>query len=842
MRDRAVPRTPPGRALETGWPREFGAWFWHLFVLPADEELAWPAWAKVVLKPPLLWLAARLGVANPRSLRSWILSLVLVDPPHGPWSDSRRRALPRWRRPLALPVRIHDALLAAFAPSGRAASIALRRYGQAVSRAYERQSRAIRWLVNAGLALVVVLVATTPLAEPEQLLVLVALWLASVGARLLSGPATGLVLIAISLVATARYVWWRVSGTLTPAIGIEWWLSIGLVAAEAYTWLVLTLGYLQNARPLGRGSAALPAERSTWPTVDVLIPTFNEPLAIVRPTVLAALSLDWPRDKLKVWLLDDGRREALRTFAAECGAGYLTRADNRAAKAGNLNHALALTHGEFVAVFDADHIPVRTFLTATMGWFGADPRCALVQTPHHFFSADPFERNLGTFRRVPNEGGLFYGLVQDGNDLWNAAFFCGSCAVLRRAPLMEIGGIATDSVTEDAHTALRLHRHGYTSAYLRRVLAAGLATESLAGHIRQRARWARGMAQIFRIDNPLGGKGLTLAQRMCYLNAMLHFFSGLPRLVFLTAPLSFLFFEFHVINAAALTLALYALPHLMQAAIANSYLQRQFRHSIWNEAYEAVLSWYIVLPTLAALLSPRLGKFNVTAKGGVVAHEYFDWRISAPYQSLVLLNLAGVLIAVPRLLFWNTFETGTVTINLLWALFNLTLLGTALGVATETRQVRRAPRVEQQLPARLHFEDGSVRAARTLDYSMTGLRVAVAPEAALAAGRSVGVGLDDDGVEAVFRAETMSVDGGEIGLQLLPMSLAEEQRYLQCTFARPDAWTDWSAGIAPDRPLASFAEVLSFGATGYARLLQMLYTAVTSRLHGLIGRLLAMAR
>jgi cellulose synthase/poly-beta-1,6-N-acetylglucosamine synthase-like glycosyltransferase len=94
--------------------------------------------------------------------------------------------------------------------------------------------------------------------------------------------------------------------------------------------------------------------------------------------------------------------------------------------------------------------------------------------------------------------------------------------------LLEVGGIATETVTEDAHTALKLHRRGYTTAYLRQVLAGGLATESLSGHIGQRIRWARGMAQIFRLDNPLTGRGLRLLQRLCYSNAMLHFFSGVP--------------------------------------------------------------------------------------------------------------------------------------------------------------------------------------------------------------------------------------------------------------------------------------------------------------------------
>ena len=129
----------------------------------------------------------------------------------------------------------------------------------------------------------------------------------------------------------------------------------------------------------------------------------------------------------------------------------------------------------------------------------------MLQTPHHFYSPDPFERNLGKFRKIPNEGSLFYGIVQDANDLWNATFFCGSCAALRRAALDEVGGIAQETVTEDAHTSLRLQKAGWNTAYINLPQAAGLATETLARHVKQRIRWARGMVQILRIDNPLFG-------------------------------------------------------------------------------------------------------------------------------------------------------------------------------------------------------------------------------------------------------------------------------------------------------------------------------------------------
>ncbi len=317
----------------------------------------------------------------------------------------------------------------------------------------------------------------------------------------------------------------------------------------------------------------------------------------------------------------------------------------------------------------------------TMGEFLADPKCALVQTPHHFFSPDPFERNFDTFRRVPNEGSLFYGLIQDGNDFWNATFFCGSCAVIKRAPLLEIGGIAVETVTEDAHTALKLHRLGYNSAYLRTVQAAGLATESLSGHIGQRIRWARGMAQIFRIDNPLLGRGLHLFQRICYSNAMLHFFYGIPRLIFLTMPIAYLYFGLHVINTSALLIMAYVLPYLFVANVTNSRLQGRYRHSFWAEVYESVLAWYIVLPTTVAFINPRLGKFNVTAKGGQIADDYLDWTISKPYLVLLALNVVGLAVGVGHLLFGSTDEPATVLMNMGWALANLIMLGAAVGVA-----------------------------------------------------------------------------------------------------------------------------------------------------------------
>ena len=671
-------------------------------------------------------------------------------------------------------------------------------------------------------ALLAVLCITTPFDMPGQVFFLLCLWGAALLVRRLPGHLPTLLLIVLSVTASTRYLWWRLSSTLNWDAPFDLFWGFGLLFAEIYIWIVLVLGYVQSAWPLKRLPLKLPDDRATWPSVDVLIPTYNEPLSVVKPTVFAAMGLDWPADKLNIYLLDDGRRDAFRDFAAEAGVGYMCRPDNLHAKAGNLNHALTKTSGEFVTIFDCDHIPTRSFLQLTMGWFTGDPAMALLQTPHHFFSPDPFERNLGVFRNMPNEGELFYGVVQDGNDLWNATFFCGSCAVMRRKPLEEVGGIAVETVTEDAHTALKMQRLGYKSAYLNIALAAGLATESLSAHIGQRIRWARGMAQIFRLDNPFLGRGLTWAQRVCYGNAMMHFFNGGPRLVFLTAPLAFLVFHAYVIDAPAIMVLLFVMPHMVHASLSNSRIQGKHRHSFWAEVYETVLAWYIVRPTTVALLDPHRGKFNVTTKGGLVEQRYFDWGIAAPYVFTVGLNLIGICAGVARLVWGPADETSTTWMNLVWTLYNLLILGAAISVALEARQQRRSHRVQIDLPALVRLGDGKLLRCRTVDFSEGGasLRIDEAVLAGLPVDTAVAVSLWRGDDEFQFPALVTAAAGASIRVRWNLQTQQQEMALVQCTFSRADAWVSWAEGRRADRPLSGLLEVLRVGLSGYRRMIE----------------------
>jgi cellulose synthase (UDP-forming) len=675
-----------------------------------------------------------------------------------------------------------------------------------------------RVLVSLALAAGIV-ICTTPLPLAEQFLMFALVWLAMLAARRIPGRLATLLVVLLATLMTGRYVWWRTTQSMHLEHPGDIVVGYLLYAAELYTWVILVFGYVQTVWPLNRKPRPLPEDRAQWPSVDVYIPTYNEPLAVVQPTVLAAQGMDWPRDKLHVYLLDDGSREEFRAFAEAAGVGYLTRSEHGHAKAGNINHALALTEGDYIAIFDCDHVPTRSFLQVTMGEFVADPKCAMVQTPHHFFSPDPFERNFDSFHRIPNEGSLFYGLIQDGNDFWNATFFCGSCAVIKRAPLEEVGGIATETVTEDAHTALRLHRRGYNTAYLRVVQAAGLSTESLAGHIGQRIRWARGMAQIFRIDNPWLGRGLGFFQRICYSNAMLHFFYGIPRLVFLSMPCMYLFFSLHVINARALEILGYLAPYLFCSNLANSRIQRNYRHSFWAEVYESVLAWYIVLPTTIAFINPRLGKFNVTAKGGQIREEYLDWTISKPYLIMLAINAAALLTGLVRLALGHPPEPAALLMNMAWAIINLAMLGAAVGVAREARQIRRSHRIPLRVPATLVLPDGRTLACQTENYSVGGIGLVLPAGMALPEGGQVGVCLSRGTVEHYFPAVVARCAGRQLGLRLEALTPELERRLVQCTFGRADAWLAWEEEPPPGTPLHGLKEVLEMGYQGYLRLL-----------------------
>ena len=235
------------------------------------------------------------------------------------------------------------------------------------------------------------------------------------------------VIVILSAATGINYITWR---WLASVNWESWWIAVPLVLAETYS-LIDSLLFGLGAWRLRERHDAPPLRHEV--TVDVLVTTYNEPLDLVMETARAAKAIRYPHE---TWILDDGDRPELRALAEAEGIGVITRSEAwrdrpRHAKAGNLNNALMVTEGEFLLILDADQIPSPDILDRTLGWF-EDDRVALVQTPQWFTNV-PASDPLGS------QAPLFYGPIQQSKDGWNAAFFCGSNAILRREALMQLG-------------------------------------------------------------------------------------------------------------------------------------------------------------------------------------------------------------------------------------------------------------------------------------------------------------------------------------------------------------------------------------------------------------------
>ncbi len=516
-------------------------------------------------------------------------------------------------------------------------------------------------------------------------------------------------------VLALRYAYWRTTETL-PVISEPMNFVPGLLlyVAEMYCLVMLAISFFMLADPLKRVAPKIKSIEDL-PTVDVFIPTYNEDPELLAGTLAAVKSMLYPRDKLTIWLLDDGGTEAKRThktpqlalaatrrheqLKALCnamGANYHARKKNDHAKAGNLNDGLRVSSSELVVVFDADHAPVREFLKETVSFFKDDPKLFLVQTPHYFLNPDPLEKNLRTFRSMPSENEMFYSVLQRGLDKWNASFFCGSAAVLSRKALMSEGGFQGQSITEDCETALSLHSKGWHSIYVDKPLIAGLQPETFVAFIGQRARWCQGMLQILILNRPFLAKGLTMSQRICYAGINLFWLFPLSRLAFMFSPLLYIFFSLEIYQANIQEFGAYALTYLIASFGMQSYLYGKVRWPWVSELYEYVQAVMLVGSIFSVIRNPRKPTFNVTAKGQTL-HTNSLSAISTPYFVIFFVLLAAAVYSLWRLAM-EPVASDLLTIVAIWNLINLGVAGAGLGVIAERRELRR----NQRLPVHRH--------------------------------------------------------------------------------------------------------------------------------------------
>ena len=556
------------------------------------------------------------------------------------------------------------------------------------------------------------------------------------------GTVARFALMSIGSVTVLRYWIWRLTETLPdPGLSPSFVLAILLFVVESYSIAIFFLNAVITADPTER-AAPPKVTRAELPTVDILVPSYNEPADMLSITLAAAKNMIYPKSKRRVVLCDDGgtdqrcnsdnpdlakksreRRAELQKLCADLGIIYSTRAKNEHAKAGNMSAALERLDGDLVVVFDADHVPSRDFLARTVGYFVHDPNLFLVQTPHFFINQDPIERNLGL--ACPPENEMFYGMIHRGLDRWGGAFFCGSAAVLRRKALDSVGGFAGETITEDAETALEIHSNGWRSLYLDRAMIAGLQPETFSSFIQQRGRWASGMMQMLMLKNPLFRPGLQNLQRLCYINSMSFWLFPLIRLVYLIAPLTYLFFGVEIFVSTFSEALVYSASYMAVSFLVQNALFSRHRWPLISEVYEVAQAPYLASAIFRTIWKPRDAKFNVTAKDETLAESFIS-PIYRPMLILFALMSAGIVALIVR---WIAFPGDHSVLGVVgaWAVFNFILVSLSLRATVESQQRRMSPRVTMEAPAAMRW-DGSGKApikATVLDASTSGARIRV---------------------------------------------------------------------------------------------------------------------
>jgi cellulose synthase (UDP-forming) len=438
------------------------------------------------------------------------------------------------------------------------------------------------------------------------------------------------------------------------------------------------------------------------PTVDVFIPTYNEGPDVLHRTILAALGIDYPR--FQVWVLDDGGRDWLAEFCSQHGAHYVRRPERKHAKAGNLNHTLSVTKGDLFAIFDADFAASRNFLYRTAGFF-ADPKIGIVQTPQHFFNPDPIQLNLGLSRVMPDDQRLFFDVIGESRDAWDCAFCCGSCSLQRRSAIEEVGGVPTDSITEDILSTMVLLRKGYVTRYLKERLSMGLAAESLDGYFTQRTRWCRGALQtIFLKSGPLG-PGLSFLQRLFFFP--LDWLVQYPvRLMAMIVPIVFLWTGLGPFIIPSLQ---ELLSYQLAAYVGLGWTMRYFAPNCYVPILSTAISFFsslrLVPTALATLIKPFGAPFRVTPKGSNNSASSGDRFALVVIGILAALTLGGIVVSRmsrdeipggPSALFVG--ET--------YALINLIVLALAAAMALEMPRPRRGERFPVSQPGSCLVADG----------------------------------------------------------------------------------------------------------------------------------------
>lgn len=510
------------------------------------------------------------------------------------------------------------------------------------------------------------------------------------------------IMVVIGLLLTIHFVWWFADADHIGYAPLFWLLSISLgfkLLRMLHEWY----HYVQVSVPVSPPTATSVTNSTPAYTVDVLT-TFcpGEPYQMIVDTLRAMQGITYPHTS---YLCDEGNDPYLRRVCAELGVVHVTRTEKVNAKAGNINNALRQATGELCVVLDPDHAPTPDFLDKVVAYF-ADPAVGYVQVVQAYGN----QHESLVARGAAEQTYHFYGPLMMGMNSYNTAQAIGANCTFRRAALDSIGGHAA-GLTEDMHTAMRLHAQGWKSVYVPVIVSRGLVPASLAAYYAQQLKWARGSFELLFWVYPKLFKHFTWRQRLHYATLPLYFLSGVVTLIDIGVPIASLVLAEFPWHLSLPTFALHLTPVLMISLLIRYNAQRWLRETHENGLHLAggflrIGTWWVYcLGFVYTLLRIRV-PYIPTPKEGRGGNE---WQLSLPNIVVAIISLAAVryghiLNQTPYALFMMVLATSNAAIigvSVLMAQHNL--LAGVERMATSFRPTRWLVHTTEQSISKLGY-------------------------------------------------------------------------------------------------------------------------------------------
>ncbi len=423
-------------------------------------------------------------------------------------------------------------------------------------------------------------------------------------------------------------------------------------------------------------------------SVDVFIPVYGEPIEEIQETAIAARDM---YGKHKTYILDDGESDEVLRLSRQIGVGYVRRTEHSHAKAGNINHALAGTKGDFFVILDADFVAKPEFLYETIPFF-ENPDMAMVQTPQYYSNAMNFiSTGAGYMQHV------FYSMLMQGKNRFNAAFCVGTCVVFRREAIDSIGGIYDKSKSEDIWTAMRLHEGGWRTVYINKVLAEGKTPETMKAYSKQQLRWATGSFEIFLTANPLLNRKLTVDQRLQYFLTTSFYFTGFAVLMLILLPALQIYFN---LSPVALDIPLW-----QWAALYSGFFVMQLMLSFYAMGglkLETIMISTASFPIyIKAFFNALLGRDQAWS-----ATNKKDTGYDSPFNYVRIQIYTFVFLALTSVIgIWKIFYTSEFSIAVVWNIVMTIIFAVFIRAALrEGRQLRAESRRAKRRGSKPHVE------------------------------------------------------------------------------------------------------------------------------------------